>query len=123
MTGNVTRSFGFVGDVSRQSQTLTFLGNELGNGSIYLLLFGPQFSFRSGRFHGFGRGLFGTSHNTVPARTVDAWALAYGFGGGLDLGVSSGFALRLLQWDVITRDLERGSRTSHRLSFGGVVRF
>jgi len=120
---NITRSFGLVADISRHSQDRTVIGPVRVPSNLYALLFGPQFSFRAGRIHGFGRGLVGSSQAPLRNRSRDLWHLTYGFGGGIDVGLSASFAIRPVQWDLIIVDMERQNRTDHRLSFGGVVRF
>jgi hypothetical protein len=127
VTGNFNRWFGVVADLSSRPsfENSRFLGINVGRGDAFLMLFGPQFTARTGRIDGFARALVGSQHSRGPAAAAPAlWRLTYGFGGGADVHLSSRFALRAIQWDVLYTDLtENNSQKVNRLAFGAVVRF
>ena len=123
VSGHVTDWLAITGDVSGH---FTEIGGLL-DLSWYNFSAGPQFIRRTGRIRGFGHALFGVS-------LVDAGLLGFdignetGFstviGGGVDVGITERFAVRVFQgdwlriWDVSGQDLNLG-----RLSFGVVGRF
>jgi len=127
VSGNFNRWFGVVADLSSRPsfQRNNFLGFDLGQGDVFFLLFGPQFTARTGRIDGFARALVGSQHSGGPTPSLPAsWRLAYGFGGGADVILSSRFAVRAIQWDVLqTKQADNESRRENRLAFGAVVRF
>jgi opacity protein-like surface antigen len=110
------------------------------NGNLYTYLFGPRLSFRNqSRFTPFAQALFGIAHAsevTLSGCTGDACTLlptenkfAMTAGGGLDIRVHHGFAIRLVQVEyMMTRfaNLDTGNSASQndmRLSSGIVFRF
>jgi hypothetical protein len=123
VTANVTRWFGVVTDFSKQSENRSALGINFGSINAYRILAGPQLAVRGGPVSGFVRGLIGGSHIGTLNRTPASWHMAYGIGGGLDIRVASGLAVRPIQWDAVFTDQTRETRTDHRLSFGAVARF
>ena len=119
---NFTPRFGLVADTARQSPAFAFLTNA-DTANRYSFLLGPQVSFRGDRWIAFARGLAGTHYYTGQPRVNGGWNFAYGFGGGIDLGLTDRFAVRPLQWDYIIIDGRNSHLSAQRISLGAVVRF
>ncbi len=119
---NFTPRFGVVADMAKQSPDFVFLSNT-DSANRYSFLLGPQVSFRGDRLVGFVRGLAGSHYYTGQPRINGGWNFAYGFGGGIDVGLSHLFAVRPLQYDYIVIDGKDSHLSAHRISLGAVVRF
>lgn len=119
---NFTPRFGVVADMAKQSPDFVFLTNT-DTANRYSFLLGPQVSFRGDRLVGFVRGLAGSHYYTGQPRINGGWNFAYGFGGGIDVGLSHLFAVRPLQYDYIVIDGRDSHLSAHRISLGAVVRF
>lgn len=143
---NFNRYLGVVGDfgVFKDSELRLSTSSPAtvadSNGNVYTYLFGPRLSFRNeSRFTPFAQALFGVaraSQVTLSGCTNGACILlpteskfAMTAGGGLDIRVHHGFAIRLVQAEyMMTRfaDLNTGNSASQndmRLSSGIVFRF
>ncbi len=119
---NINQRIGLVVDVSGHygSPAAPLLDSQRN----HTFLFGPQFSFRAHpRVIPFAHGLFGFSHVNVGLAGVftSDVGLAYGFGGGVDVKISEGLAIRAGQVDYI--NIRNGGVGSNnlRLSFGVVA--
>lgn len=114
------------------------------NSTLYTYLFGPNISYREGRWTLFGQTLFGGTHATaggnglvpaarirpqeiVPYVTGSADSFAMAVGGGLDASITDHFGVRILQADyLMTRFGVFGSTQTQnklRISTGVVFRF
>jgi hypothetical protein len=116
-TYNFTRHFGLTADISgnnRNLTSLTFLGfGPSVNQHLYTYLFGPTATAYFGKSSVFAHALFGAAHSTLGAGisipivggistgVTSANAFAMEFGGGLDLGLSKHFAIRVAQVDYL----------------------
>ena len=143
---NFNRYLGVVGDfgVFKDSELRLSTSSPAtvadSNGNVYTYLFGPRLSFRNeSRFTPFAQALFGVaraSQVTLSGCSGGACTLlpteskfAMTAGGGLDIRVHHGFAIRLVQAEyMMTRfaDLNTGNSASQndmRLSSGIVFRF
>ena len=151
-TANLGRYFGVTRDVSGHYRTLISASlpgiSAAANQHLYNFLFGPTATARFGNHAVFGHALFGAAHSSLGAgitipiiggvstgvTTANAFAMA--LGGGLDIGLSSRFAIRPVQVDyVYTRfgsvdalstglaTSANGHQNSFRYSAGIVIRF
>ena len=116
-TYNFTRHLGLTADISGDTHnltSLTFLGfGPSVNQHLYSYLFGPTATAYFGKSSVFGHALFGVAHSSLGAGisipiiggistgVTSANAFAMEFGGGLDLGVSKHFAIRVAQLDYL----------------------
>jgi len=116
-TYNLTRHLGLTADISGDTHnltSLTFLGfGPSVNQHLYTYLFGPTATAYFGKSSVFGHALFGVAHSSLGAGisipiiggistgVTSANAFAMEFGGGLDLGVSKHFAIRVAQLDYL----------------------
>jgi hypothetical protein len=116
-TYNFTRHLGLTADISGDTHnlsSLTFLGfGPSVNQHLYTYLFGPTATAYFGKSSVFGHALFGVAHSSLGAGisipiiggistgVTSANAFAMEFGGGLDLGVSKHFAIRVAQLDYL----------------------
>jgi len=71
------------------------VGSQVG-----ILMGGLQYKFHNNQFAPFGHILVGADH-IVPQLSKSEWKPAFGVGGGVDLGLSKAFAIRLGQIDYI----------------------
>ena len=143
LTGNVNRWLGVVGDFSG------YYGSPSVNAAtgvicaippcplpvvsfdtkVHTFLLGPQVSFRTGRFTPFAHALFGLGHTSVridnPFSTVGTLtnnAFAMALGGGVDINMTSRFALRV-QPDYLQTDFLHQTQKNFRISTGLVFKF
>jgi hypothetical protein len=92
---------------------------EIHNFSTYQFLFGPRFSFRTGRVTQFAQTLVGGFRSSGGAPDT---SFAMGFGGGMDIELSKRIAIRAFQADYIPVR-EFGWRHHVRLETGIVLNF
>jgi len=119
---NINQRIGIIVDVSGQYGTPA--SPLLDSQRNHTFLFGPQFSFRAHpRVIPFAHGLFGFSHVNVGLAGVftSDVGLAYGFGGGVDVKISEGLAIRAGQVDYINIRLAGLGTNNIRVSFGIVA--
>ncbi|HSR51111.1 MAG TPA: outer membrane beta-barrel protein [Acidobacteriota bacterium] len=121
VTGHLTDWLAITGDVSGHYTDLSVL-----DVSVYSFAIGPEFTRRTGRVRGFGHVLFGASRISAGLLGVGVGETGFStvIGGGVDVGVSEHFAIRVFQsdwlriWDIGGDDFNLG-----RFSFGVVGRF
>jgi hypothetical protein len=126
VTGNVTRQFGIMADLSGQ------YGSEL-NGPILInqnahsALIGPRFAFRGKRLTPFVYTLIGATRFQESA-TISGQRLSHsdtGFssalGGGLDIKVNDQMAIRAFQIDYFRPNFFGEAHNRGRLAFGVVL--
>jgi opacity protein-like surface antigen len=115
LTGYFNNFFGITADISGHYGSPT-VGSASLDTKVYNFLFGPQVAFRSERATVFGRALFGAAKTKadVPnfGNVYDDTSFAWGFGGGIDIGMGRNFAIRPAQFDYIR------TNTSLNSSFG-----
>ena len=95
----------------------------------YNFLFGPRFTYRKGRWAPFAHALFGKARASVViggAEIIQPISLfetkfAMAFGGGVDLRIYHGLAIRLAQGDWLTTSFVGGHQKNIRLSAGIVI--
>jgi hypothetical protein len=152
-TFNFTRFLGITADISGNSRSLVSLPIPLitpsVNQSFSEYLFGPTVTKNLGRSAVFAHALFGVERNSldagvsvpilggVSAPVTSASAFAMAFGGGLDLGLSKHFAIRVAQVDYVRSQLSTlgslstglfgnlgsGHQNDLRYSAGIIIRF
>ena len=107
IAGNITSSFGVVGDFSYNRKDISELTGFDSNANVTLFLFGPRFTARGDSVDGFVHAMVGVARQRVevdlPGENFDITEndLALGFGGGVDIKASDRFAIRLFQLDYI----------------------
>jgi opacity protein-like surface antigen len=127
VAGNISKSFGIVGDFSYHKRELELPGNDI-DFSTFNYLFGPRFTARGDRIEGFAHGLIGGVRRRVEQGDSDN-DLAFGLGGGVDIKVSRNFGIRLVQLDYIPfRDrnlftLDKEWRHNLRVQVGATFSF
>lgn len=127
IAGNVNKNLGIVGDFSYHKRELELPGPDV-DFSTFNFLFGPRVTARGDRVEGFAHALVGGIRRRVEGGDSDV-DLALGFGGGVDIKVSRGFGIRLIQIDYLPfrdRDLltfDREWRHNLRLQVGATFRF
>ena len=96
----------------------------------YNFLFGPRFTYRKGRWAPFAHALFGKARASVviggpeiiqPINIFET-KFAMAFGGGVDLRIYHGLAIRLAQGDWLTTSFVGGHQKNIQLSTGIVIR-
>ena len=97
--------------------------------NIYTFTGGPQISMREDNVTVFGHILFGGAHtraelvsNVTPSASISATSFAVILGGGVDIGFSRRFALRI-QPDYFTTSILDRRQNNVRVSAGIVFRF
>lgn len=135
VAGNVSKSFGIVGDFSYNRKGLGDIAGFSANANITLFLFGPRFTARGDKVDGFVHALIGGARQRisvdVPGENVNVSEtdLALGFGGGVDVKAGSNFAIRVFQIDYIpirSEDPFTGDKQwahNFRFQIGAVARF
>jgi opacity protein-like surface antigen len=136
IAGNISSSFGVVGDFSYNRKDISDLTGLDSNANVSLFLFGPRFTARGDTVDGFVHALVGVARQRVevdlPGENFDISEndLALGFGGGVDIKASDRFAIRLFQLDYIPIRSEDPfefdeKRWTHNFRFqiGAVFRF
>ena len=102
---NLSKHFGIVGDISYHRKTEDIGIADLKTNKYYFL-FGPRVYARGDNVTGFAHALVGGARTTL---TSDAFQgnldsrtdFALGFGGGVDVKLTDGIALRVFQVDYI----------------------
>lgn len=98
----------------------------------YFLHFGPRLKFlRRGRFQPFGHALFGFSQRSFrvitsgvpPTPVVDDSGFSMALGGGFDMSVTRGLAIRAFRADYLFSRLGNLSHHDFRYAGGVVIRF
>jgi len=134
IAGNISSSFGIVGDFSYNRKDITDVVGFDSNANVTLFLFGPRFTARGDSVDGFVHALIGGARQRVTVEDFDfdvsETDLALGFGGGVDIKASERFAIRLFQLDYIPIHAEDpfevdSKRWTHNFRFqiGAVFRF
>jgi opacity protein-like surface antigen len=135
IAGNISSSFGIVGDFSYNRKDISDLTGLESNANVTLFLFGPRFTARGNSVDGFVHALVGGARQRVSITDdffetdISETDLALGFGGGVDIKAGNNFAVRLFQLDYIPirgEDPFTGDRQwSHNFRFqiGAVLRF
>jgi len=106
VSANLTSWLGLVGDFSGHYDLSEAARNDLIVGTNYhSFLFGPRFTARSGRFNPFVHALFGAARGSydydAPFGDITNTKFAMALGGGIDVGISDSFAVRLIQADYM----------------------
>ena len=124
---NLTKNFGVVGDFSYHKKTFDVPGGDIPF-HTFNFLFGPRVTARGDRVEGFAHFLVGGIQRKFDSFDSDV-DLALGVGGGVDVKVSHGFGIRLVQVDYIPfRDrnvftLDKEWRDNVRVQVGATFRF
>ena len=124
---NLTRNFGVVADFSYHRKTFGVPGGDI-RFHTFNFLFGPRLTARGHRVEGFAHALVGGIQRKFDDFDSNV-NLALGLGGGVDVKVSHGFGIRLVQLDYIPfRDqnpftLENEWRHNLRVQVGATLRF
>ena len=108
-SGNLGKTVGFTADFGGQYKSVA--GTTL---QTYEYLFGPRLTARGDRVTGFAHVLFGGA--TARAGAASESGFAMGFGGGLDVNVRQGFAIRVIQLDYIPEHI--GGAWGHNVRVG-----
>ncbi len=111
--GNFTRTLGLVGDFGGQYKSISGVSV-----SLYQYLAGPQMNFHFPRSTAFVHALVGgaTSRGSFGGLSASASGFALGLGGGLDVGVSKRFAVRVFQVDYVPEHI--GGTWGHNIRIG-----
>jgi opacity protein-like surface antigen len=123
LAGNLNSWIGIVADVGAGSIDESGL-----SGNVFTYMFGPRISYRhNDRFTPFGQVLVGGARLrvNVPSSgssntTLNAWAIA--LGGGLDVKLSSHFAIRAVQAEYLMTRFNSQRQNNARVSAGLVLR-
>ena len=110
--GNLNESFGIVGEFG--IQTGIFVGET------YEFMAGPRFASRGDTAIGFVHAMFGGAAFRGFEFSDTGFAMA--FGGGLDVNVGKGFAIRAIQFDYVPTRLFDTWQHNIRLGFGVVFK-
>ena len=127
VAGNFSKNVGVVADFSYHKKSFDVPGGDI-DFSSFNFLFGPRVTARGSSVEGFAHALIGGIRRKVESFDSDV-DLALGFGGGVDVKVNKGFAIRLVQLDYIpVRDrdpvtLDKEWRHNLRVGVGATVRF
>ena len=125
-TENRNRWFGGTVDISGYYTTPTVLGID-NREQIYSIFYGPQFSYRKPSRTAFAHILLGGAHTSVKVVPTGPHAsdftFAMGLGGGLDLPLKNGAAIRVLQADYLHTNALGIAQNNFRLSAGVVFSF
>ena len=128
LTGNVTKSFGLVADISGHYGS-EMDGPILVNEDAHSFHFGPRFSHRGTRLTPFAYALFGLTRfheraTIAGQRLSDAdTGFSSVLGGGLDVKVSDRVAIRAFQLDYFRPNFFGEAHNRGRLAFGLVLCF
>ena len=122
-TENRNRWFGGTLDLSGYYKTPQVLGLD-NREQIYSIFYGPRFSYRKPFGTAFGHILFGGAHTSVNVQPTGPHASDFGFamavGGGMDLPLKNGTAIRVLEADYLHSNALGSSQNNFRLSAGVV---
>jgi hypothetical protein len=96
----------------------------------YNFLFGPRFTYRKGRWAPFAHALFGKARASVviggpeiiQSINIFETKFAMAFGGGVDVRIYHGLAIRLAQGDWVTTSFVGGHQKNIQVSTGIVIR-
>ncbi|HWR15300.1 MAG TPA: hypothetical protein VN577_10745 [Terriglobales bacterium] len=122
VTGNVNNWLGITGDISGGYKSVGGVKVKVHN-----FLFGPTVSYNQyEKVKPFAHVLFGVSHASgsvdgIGGASDNAFAMA--LGGGLDVGVHSNVAFRLVQVDYLMTRFGSQTQNNARISTGIVFRF
>ena len=136
IAGNISESFGIVGDFSYNRKEISDITGFDSNANVSLFLFGPRFTARGNSVDGFVHAMVGVARQRVEIDLlgenfdISETDLALGFGGGVDIRAGNSFAIRLFQLDYIPIHAEDpfefdSKRWTHNFRFqiGAVLRF
>jgi len=125
-TENRNSWFGGTLDVSGYYKTPQVLRID-NREQIYSIFYGPRFSYRRPSRTAFAHILFGgtrTSVNVVPTGPHPSdFSFAMALGGGMDLPLKNGAAIRVLQADYLHTNAPGIAQNNFRLSAGVVFNF
>jgi hypothetical protein len=129
ITENVNSYFGIKGDFSGHYLTKSANGYKVENW-LHTVAVGPQLSMRNSEaFSGFFHTLIGATNRrlkSTPAAAPESdshTVFALIFGGGLDVRISKGVALRVLQVDYMLNRYQGETLNNFRFAAGFVYRF
>ena len=112
VAGNITKSFGIVGD---------FGGQYKDSAHVYEYMGGPRFTARMKKASVFAHALFGGATIGGGTDSVSENGFAMGFGGGVDVNANKHFAIRLIQFDWVPVHMS-GTWFNNQVRFGfGIV--
>lgn len=140
---HATKNVSIVGDISgaykSETAVIPGVGEVTGKLRLYNYLFGPRFSFDSGKVTPFAEALFGVGHASVGGSvtglgsgSVGSNGFAMALGGGLDVNVNQNFAVRVAKFDYILNHVSADgfgltgtseNLNNFRLATGVVFRF
>lgn len=118
--GNVSSSFGIVGDFG--GYHISEAGADL---NVYTYLFGPRLSYRKQeRVTPFVQALFGGARASAGfgGLTASENSFAMALGGGLDVKASSAVAIRIIQAEYLMTRFGGETQSNARISAGIVLR-
>jgi opacity protein-like surface antigen len=129
--GNLSKTFGIVGDFSFHKKEIVDIGTFEADVSAFHYLVGPRFSWRSDQVTAFGHALVGGVRTKIEATGFGDESqtdFVLGIGGGLDVNVTRNVAIRVFQGDYLpTRvdDFNGDKRWANhfRAQAGIVIRF
>ncbi len=125
VTGNITRSFGIVGDFGGQYRKVSDLGpgypGMTANTSVFEYLAGPRFAARGERVTAFVHALVGGAAGRSSLAGFSDRQFAFGGGGGLDVNLNRHIAIRAIQIDYIGSFVDIVEHNA-RLGFGIVIK-
>jgi hypothetical protein len=125
VTGNITRSFGIVGDFGGQYRKASNLGpgypGVTANTSVYEYLAGPRFAARAERVTVFVHALVGGAAGRTSLSGFSDSQFAFGGGGGVDINLNRYIAIRAIQIDYIGSFVDIVEHNA-RLGFGIVIK-
>ena len=104
IAGNLNKRFGVVADVSTHRKEVhanRFNSFDENRYSGTQFLFGPRFYSRGQRITGFAHALIGGMKSNASFFVREDIDFALGFGGGIDISLSKGIALRPFQGDYV----------------------
>jgi outer membrane protein with beta-barrel domain len=128
VTGNVSKSFGLVADISGHYGSEVD-GPFLINQDAHSFHFGPRFAHRGTRCTPFVYALFGVTRfherATISGQRFSESDTGFSsvLGGGLDVRVSDRLAIRAFQLDYFRPNFFGEAHNRGRLAFGVVLRF
>jgi outer membrane protein with beta-barrel domain len=117
--GNFTRSLGIVGDFGGQYKSISGVSV-----SLYQYLAGPQMNFHFPGSTAFVHALVGgaSARGSYGGLSASSSGFALGLGGGLDVGVSKRFAVRVFQVDYVPAHLSGSWQSNIRIGVGITAR-
>jgi hypothetical protein len=122
-TENRNRWFGGTLDLSGYYKTPRLLGTD-NREQIYSFFYGPRFSYRKPFATAFAHVMLGGAHTGVSVEPTGPHASDFGFaiatGGGIDLPLKNGAAVRVLEADYLRINALGSAQNNFRLSAGMV---